>query len=1036
MLRVLLALTAVVAGLGTRVLAAGPTFEDIPVPGGTVALGRAAGLETPPGPSRFVAEIVRLTYGLPDRNKDHPSSSLNRLTAHLDVAGRFRAAIDALPNGAITLALASNDADTREHLKRVLDLIGLRLMENRGTYTVASANDKAAVARVQRLDALGVDVEHVEARLNAGETIHLTLPTELVPVPLTTKWWSERVFRRAVPAPDLFAAILANPYAAFLCRGLAGLDDETLEFVAESHELVERHLAGDMAPVFAAFAGSLRVHAGRVVTPGGDLAVPLWESVVGHKTTEPDAFIGALLSRDSGHLAYLYDLIAELDAPRAAFALGLWIQGDRARSDRFKALVSAVHAGLGEWQVRDVPFRRPLNDIAWMLLNMTVDATGAPRGPVARRLWSQVFETLEVPVDPADALRAVERIDREGSVDAAWLAETIVAGDSKLRGTRLRQLAFGLRVFSDVSDGFGDVLTALRALPSYPALMLTLERMAITDPSVYAAASRGALGLSDLDGTAAYIALNQFQGALALLSGMTAAGSLEPDRARALVASLVAVPMRDGRRSGMALAEWVRRELLPAIAMRDNADEAVLAALAGARTTISTGPVRVEWEGEQYRLDLPAVEERRLRMLRERQKAFSIGTALDLERIARELGDASLDLQGIQVALEALRGLLPTLAHAATGVEGATLPAGEEYLPDALSVVKRAVKDLSTITSQKDVRKAIRIAERLRELSGAVFGDAMSGVAYAIHLGDASGGARLEVDLSRRHDFGLGLKDKSARRSTPWLVPRQVVEPGVPRHVTGSLLGLDLAFAQLSLRRVVLATAVDKSPLLSNDRDTFIKSVALLNPHSMRDADRDAIATAVARGRARVAAAASVRTAPDAFEVLADEIALDGWRRRAARWEIAHDPSGLASFFSLNELLALGGGHSSQLNGWGMAATPLSGCLCTRVAAPNEWRIVSGRPQAGVMSSSVPDLNFQVAVMLSTLRLPASLAKFVLGAVVQDYIEQVRPNDPDDWPTLVGAASVVSRERMEDYVAAATADGPLVPESSYQEQPR
>jgi hypothetical protein len=88
------------------------------------------------------------------------------------------------------------------------------------------------------------------------------------------------------------------------------------------------------------------------------------------------------------------------------------------------------------------------------------------------------------------------------------------------------------------------------------------------------------------------------------------------------------------------------------------------------------------------------------------------------------------------------------------------------------------------------------------------------------------------------------------------------------------------------------------------------------------------------------------------------------------------------------------------------------------------------------MSRSVPDLNLQVAVMLSTLRLPASLAKFILGAVVQEFVEQVRPNDPDDWSTLVRAASVISRERIEDYVAAATADGPLVPESSYQEQPR
>jgi hypothetical protein len=51
---------------------------------------------------------------------------------------------------------------------------------------------------------------------------------------------------------------------------------------------------------------------------------------------------------------------------------------------------------------------------------------------------------------------------------------------------------------------------------------------------------------------------------------------------------------------------------------------------------------------------------------------------------------------------------------------------------------------------------------------------------------------------------------------------------------------------------------------------------------------------------------------------------------------------------------------------------------------------------------------------------------------VQEFVEQARPNSPDDWSTLVCTAAVVSRERIEDYVAAATVDGPLVLESSYQ----
>ena len=65
--------------------------------------------------------------------------------------------------------------------------------------------------------------------------------------------------------------------------------------------------------------------------------------------------------------------------------------------------------------------------------------------------------------------------------------------------------------------------------------------------------------------------------------------------------------------------------------------------------------------------------------------------------------------------------------------------------------------------------------------------------------------------------------------------------------------------------------------------------------------------------------------------------------------------------------------------------------------------------------------------MLHDLHLPAALTPYVLTAAVQDFIDEVRPTDPDDWLTLVRSANQVTRERVEDYVAAAAAGGPLVP---------
>ena len=63
------------------------------------------------------------------------------------------------------------------------------------------------------------------------------------------------------------------------------------------------------------------------------------------------------------------------------------------------------------------------------------------------------------------------------------------------------------------------------------------------------------------------------------------------------------------------------------------------------------------------------------------------------------------------------------------------------------------------------------------------------------------------------------------------------------------------------------------------------------------------------------------------------------------------------------------------------------------------------------------------------LQLPAVLAKPVLAAAMQDFVDSVNPTDGNDWLTLARAVQVIGAERFEDYVAAATADGPLVPET-------
>jgi len=766
------------------------------------------------------------------------------------------------------------------------------------------------------------------------------LRAETVPIPMSAAWWSRRVFGRPTPPDQIVATILSDARASYLCYGLAGLDDETLRFVAGQPALVTRLYSQD-APLFAAFGSVLRIRGGRVQAPGGRDAEPLWEAAVGQPLGRPAAFIPALLTAQRGRLAYLYQIVSLVDAPRARFALGLWRPDPDARIREFNALVTTVAAAFPQWDPARFPFARPLDDIASLLVRIRASEDGSPRTRFSKAAWAWAFAGGELPETGA---RVPGRTAADPP-DAAWLAQAILLNDAAGRRERLDQLSLGQRLFADVDPRAApDALAAVRALPRFPMLMLGLERVGIRSPAVFAAAARAAQQIEHLEGRHAVIAHGAFQGALALVARLAAARSIEAAAAERLVASLATVRFTGGRPAA-GIARWIDQELQPVLAAvhrragagapdAADVDALLLDALAGGS---APGPA-VAWEGHEYRLDIAASERRRLERVRRRQGGPSLAAAL----VAARAGST-----------------------------------GDEAVARALVAWAYAV--------------AIPWAD-----SPALGGSAAS-----------------------RHDFGL---DRPGPRDAAWALPRQQVAIGVPWHVKGSLLGLELAFAPLGLRRIA-DRPIDAPALSSNERDTFALSVALLNPYELRDADRDRLAAFIERGRDRVAALAEDA---DGVDELAAELRLDGWRARALRWALARDPADALALFSLTELLALGGGELSRFDAWGMPALGADGCLCPRLLPAWMQALAAGRPQVGLLAEHAADLHLHVALALAELGLPAAAAKSVLAAATQDFIDEVRPTDFGDWLTLVRAGREATRERIEDYAAVATADGPLV----------
>ena len=300
---------------------------------------------------------------------------------------------------------------------------------------------------------------------------------------------------------------------------------------------------------------------------------------------------------------------------------------------------------------------------------------------------------------------------------------------------------------------------------------------------------------------------------------------------------------------------------------------------------------------------------------------------------------------------------------------------------------------------------------RVRE-ADARLAETLVALAYAPHLGAPDGPALAGASVAARHVFG----------DSPWALPAEVMGPGQPWHVQGSILGLDIALARLALRR--LGTDMPDHPpgFDAHTRVGFAQGVVLMRPAALGDEGRDAVGAAVARGRERVR-----RLADDAgdLEAVVDEAGLGAFREQALRWVVRRDPSARSRFFSLLELFWLGRPGPGDWDAWGAPAVSVGGGLRLRMPRARSMEEAAGQRLAERWAARFPDLALRAAMDLAERRLPASLTPAVLGIAFTDLVEQVQPIATDDERALVRFTLDLDPHRVDDYIAALAGSGPL-----------
>ena len=684
------------------------------------------------------------------------------------------------------------------------------------------------------------------------------------PLPMSAQMWTTVLLLK--DQAQLPRALVTSRRAMLLYHGLMGMDDETLRWIGTQRWLLRRVLEKG-APAFAFAAPSVRVRDGAVVVPGGDAARSAWESILGERAAKPESFVRALIEENDGRLAWLYSVLAELDAPRLRFALG-------PDASELPALVRAAVDAAPEWKIADRPFWRPAFDLSLVLSMVELQPDGAPRGSID--FWREVFRGDM-------STRWLEQ--RGGPLTSGSLLEYLFKEPYSARN-RWEVFALGQRMPA-VERNDANAGRALRAARRHPALAAMLDRIGVTDAALVLALHDASARVSDRDESGSRGELGMWQGALAVVERAALTGGFDPPSASMALGELAALPLEEPRAE---LAAWLLGALLPRLSTRpgaaDGAERVLLDTIAGALTP-SGPPARTPftWEELPYVAASAEAISRRMRKVRSAQHTLTLDDAVNAWRIA------SGEMNGVSDLVTRLG-------------EASSQPAARDL-----------AEKLEEASRRRDAASVRRDARRAAELVAATL---LPALAYLPHQA-ATEEPELGADIAFRHSLVTSEGGPDERRLRPWQIARAHARTTAGWQLQGSLLLLDVPLSNWYLRRngeqPASAPAFDEVDVMA------LAQVAAIGRSSGASGLGVAEAAAgIDEGRRRVRNAA----ADGSLEALLRDAGIDAWRRRALMlagsgdaivealglgeaWRIAGAPGRLAPRPSLDGCVCFGG---------------------------------------------------------------------------------------------------------------------------------
>ena len=312
--------------------------------------------------------------------------------------------------------------------------------------------------------------------------------------------------------------------------------------------------------------------------------------------------------------------------------------------------------------------------------------------------------------------------------------------------------------------------------------------------------------------------------------------------------------------------------------------------------------------------------------------------------------------------------------------------------------------------------------------AGASVTDWLVELIYALAMGWGDELPLRPAEAAARHAFGRSATDLSQA----WDVPVVAVDEGTRWHVRGSLLGLDVALAPLTLRRVSTRLPPRRPSLNTADRRVLIESLALVRRAGL-DATRARDShDALARGDERIV---DTLRSEERCLTLVERLPLGHARASLLSWTCRHDAARLPRSLSVREVMTLGGAPDAPISHvslaspadahYGALTQPLSGAWALWLPPPVDPERLSGHWGTGVAAALFADLQVRVLGLLGELDLPAALLPEALAGVTWEFVTHVPAAYPDAWLAMNEMVGRLDVDVVERALALHTGDGVL-----------